>query len=618
LLRREITDGHLAWMLAIFLPGMGVKLLMILGSNGTVPYWDQWDGELVDTFIPHFAHQLTLADLIRPHNEHRVFWTRLLALALLLINGQWDAQLQMVVNAVLHCTVMAGFGRLMAALMGKRCWPFIWLPLTLAVALPYGWENTLWAFQSQFYFLLLFSLLTIWLLGTSPPNTARWRMGILAGIAVLFTVGSGFLAAAAVAALAACELAKTPSDWRRQWPTIAAGVALTILGLCLTAGIPQHDELRAHSLREFLFALGNYLSWPTGLHPWLAPLNLFPLLALAWIYFRSSERHRPAQQMVLGIGFWVLLQALASAYARGAGGKPPVWRYMDSACFTFIANCLSITLLFARYRPRLRFKPVWCAAFTLWALPCVWSLWTLNDYAWHGVLPIWTARQTARLNSTRAFMAANDEKIFESQDQIYIPHPNVGLLVLLLRTPEIRDILPASIREPLKVTPLPGHDQTFVTNGWQLDQPDPPTETSWGSWSGTGTAARGVFESAPITNGSFPYLEISVAGDLDQPGLSLDLVDLKSGAVTRARTPSAPGRRWTNIVMREPGDDFKIVARDDSATGWLAFKAPREMARWSYWATRLMERWRYVLAAGFVCLAWATGCWFLQGKDSEV
>src|SRR5580698_9607098 len=97
-LKRNLS-GHAGWVLSLFLIGLAAKLQLILGSNGSLPYLDQWNGEAGNVFLPHFAHQLSFADLFRAHNEHRIFWTRLLALIELSINGQWDAQFQMVVNA---------------------------------------------------------------------------------------------------------------------------------------------------------------------------------------------------------------------------------------------------------------------------------------------------------------------------------------------------------------------------------------------------------------------------------------------------------------------------------------------------------------------------------------
>ena len=53
-------------------------------------------------YVPFNEGCLSWRQIAALHNEHRVVFTRLLALGLLSLNGQWDPQLQQVVNAGLH------------------------------------------------------------------------------------------------------------------------------------------------------------------------------------------------------------------------------------------------------------------------------------------------------------------------------------------------------------------------------------------------------------------------------------------------------------------------------------------------------------------------------------
>ena len=71
-------------------------------------------------------------------------------------------------------------------------------------------------------------------------------------------------------------------------------------------------------------------------------------------------------------------------------------------------------------------------------------------------------------------------------------------LVQYLRNPHIREILPACVRHPLEVRVDPEATRGFVTNGFRLARPEPPTEVSWGSCSTQGPAGTGTFESLPI------------------------------------------------------------------------------------------------------------------------
>ena len=608
--RKETVErnfrGHVGWVLSLFLIGLGMKFRMVLKSDRPLPYLDQWDAEAVNTYLPYFNHTLSFTGLFKAHNEHRIVFTRIYDLVLLLLNGQWDSELQMAFNAIFHCAALAGFGWLMARVMGKENWPFIWLPLALALALPFAWENTLAGFQSQFYFLIIFALLTLWLLGTSEPWTRHWWLGVVCGVLGLFTMASGFMAAAAVAALCLAEVAREPRTWRRHLPTLLVCGGLTLAGLLLKANVPRHQILKAQSLLALQLSLGKNLAWPSVFQASVVPLNLLPLLLLAWMHFHSAERQSRAERMTLAIGLWGMLQAAAAAYARGGEmGYAPAWRYMDTESFIMIANCLSIVLLVRHYRQRLEWRPLWYAGFALWGVACISGLWYLTWRVDKWAIPTWEGNQAKRLAVTRAFMATDDPHVFDKVEELDLPHLNTSELMSLLRNNQIRQILPACARESLRVAHRGDSDGAFVTNGCSLSTNDPPTERSWGSFSGAGAAARGEFESVPVAASTLPFLEIPVAGDLGEPGLSLELIELQTGKVTPVKPLTAPGPKWANVYVKAPAGEFKVVARDESETKWFAFKEPRETGRLSYWARQMLKTWKYCLVAGVGFLLWS-------------
>ena len=142
----------------------------------------------------------------------------------------------------------------------------------------------------------------------------------------------------------------------------------------------------------------------------------------------------------------------------------------------------------------------------------------------------------------------------------------------------------------------------FVTNGFRLARREPPTEVSWGSCTPQRTAQTATFESLPVQKSRFPYLEISVAGDLGQPNLSLELIELATGKRIPVRPGKPPGEKWLNCYVQAPVGEFKVVARDSGGTGWFAFKAPREVGRLSFWAVQILRTWRYLLVAGLALL----------------
>ena len=71
------------WALSLFLVGLGAKLWLILRFGTPLPFWDQWEEARV-VYLPYFEGKLSLAGLFSAHNEHRIFFTRIYGLGLLL------------------------------------------------------------------------------------------------------------------------------------------------------------------------------------------------------------------------------------------------------------------------------------------------------------------------------------------------------------------------------------------------------------------------------------------------------------------------------------------------------------------------------------------------------
>ncbi len=614
-IRRNLR-GHLGWMLSLVLIGAGAKLWLIQRSASPLPFLDQWDGEAAAVYVPYLEHQLSLKDLFSPNNEHRIVFTRLYNLLLLILNRQWDNNLQATVNVFIHCAALAGFGWLMAVLLGRRWWPALWLLLAAALVPPFAWENTVWGFQSQFYFMLIAALLTIWWLGTAEVRSRRWWYGAVAGLLALLTMGSALLAAAAVIVLLAGELVTRRKTWRQAGGTAAVCVIIIALGWLMKVHVPRHDALKAHSVGAFFLALGKNLAWPSVTHPWLALVSMFPLAVLSWFWLSGKEESPPVEKMILGVGIWATLQAVAVAVERGGYGGPPDWRHMDLSSFLMIANGLAIVWLEIHHRKRLRFPVAWRAGFVVWAVTAGIGLWTVTDLAERYGLPSFEKAQCARLITTRAFMASDDEHVFEHHLLSELPFPYPPELIFLLRTPDIRTNLPACVRDPLKVSSAVTNS-AFVPRGFLLTDAEPPTERSWGSYGKEGAAAQGSFESGPIQRSRLPYLEIPVAGDLGKPGLSLSLVELGSGRVTEIKPDQAAGGRWLDVQVKAPSGEFKMVARDDSPSGWFAFKEPREMGALSYWCGRMVATWKWFSIAGIVGMAWSLARWFSGAEYSQ-
>ena len=331
-------------------------LLCVFGSKLTVldhygtdlPFQDQW-GKVADFVLAPLLEGNSgwLPAALLPHNEHRIYFTVGSEVLLTLVSGQWDARQQCVLSALLHaviaaCLALFAWRRLPRPLAGWGAG----LVIALAV-IPLAWHNVVWGFQSQFYFLIGFSLLGID--GALREKfSARWFLGLLAMVCALVAMGSGFLSAAAVLPLLLRDTLADRRAWRANGASLIAAAAIFLVGWQFRFEPPWHTGLRAETVGDFLTYGVHCLAWPLPKCALLGALFYSPLLVLGarWL-LRGAPAGEAGHTMkfTLAAGGWVLLQIAALAYARGRGGEFPANRYGDVFIVGLVANAFALCLL---------------------------------------------------------------------------------------------------------------------------------------------------------------------------------------------------------------------------------------------------------------------------------
>ena len=435
----------------------------LVGRYGTdVPWLDQWDAEAHGLYQPWYSGTFHLQNWFAAHNEHRIFLTRVLALGLLRLNGQWDPRLQMVVNAGLYAIV---FGALFLVLRKGR--PpgfqiFCWLALAVLGSAPYGATNTLLGFQSQFYFLTGFSLLTIYALLSARPGSWLWIAGVVAGSAALVSMASGYAAALAILGVLLCSALRSAQEIRqtlvRHWITIAAACGLTAAGFLLRYNPPGHAAMAATSAGDFArFALA-CLSWPGQPLLLIALLAWIPFAAFLLNYLQGRTPDDDAGRFILGTGFWVLLQAGALSLYRANSGEGLESRYTDILAFGLLANAICAFWLPAGGGKLRRWIPL--LAILWFAVSGI----GLYNAAFNGTASSWKQSMEIRRAATAGFLATGDERYLDRAP----PYPDAKHVAALLVDPSLAPILPAGIRKPLALLPRHGSPAPEYLSGMSM------------------------------------------------------------------------------------------------------------------------------------------------------
>jgi len=332
------------WLAALFLVVLGAKLWLVQLYGSPLPLWDQWyEAELF--FRPWVEGHLTWQAFFAPDNGHRIFFTRLLDLIVIRLNGRWEPLLQMTVNAFIHTTFVCGLAFCLWDFLGRKNGWFVCFLLVPFFALPYAGENAIWAITLE-YFLDIFSIATLVALGFAKPGSRWWWLGLAAAFSGLFTKASGLLAPVTVGGLMILRAIKHRRIERRNLITL--GLCLAVVGLSMALGISAEGDrpLRAHTLVEFTSALVRNLTWLFFDAPGMACLIFLPLVLLIALYFRPNFQESRAAELLLGLGLWSVLQSAALAYGRANYGDIfPISRYLDVLNIFVIASLFASVLL---------------------------------------------------------------------------------------------------------------------------------------------------------------------------------------------------------------------------------------------------------------------------------
>jgi hypothetical protein len=451
-LARDTIKQFSLWLAALFLTVLGAKLWAVQLYGSPLPLWDQWY-EAERFFRPWVEGNLTWKDFFAAHNEHRILFTRLLDMGVIWLNGRWEPMLQMTINAFLHAAFACGLAFCLWHFPGRKNGGFVCFLIAPFFVLPFAGENTIWAFNSQLYFVEITSLAALAGLGFGKPGGWGWWLGLAVAILGLFTMASGLLAPLAVAGLTILRALKQRRMDRGNLITL--GICLAVAGLGIALKVTMEDDrlLRAQSLGQFGAALARYLTWPFFDTTPMVCLIALPPLALAFLYFRPGFPESRAAEFLLVFGLWGVLQTAGLAYGRANYGEViPASRYMD-VLSVFVITSLFATVLLSRLWDRAPF-PKWLGILAplFFAGVFFFGLGRISRIVVENLLVPTRMMNLAAEERVETFWANSNPQDF-SQPPTVRPSPEVALGVL--RNAKLQTILPAVCLPPGSV-PAPG------------------------------------------------------------------------------------------------------------------------------------------------------------------
>lgn len=431
----------------VFAVVLAAELALVAAAGTDMPFLDQWDSEGRWLFPAWVDGSWSIAQWLQPHNEHRILWTNLLNLGLFTANGQWDPLLELVASAGVRAAAAAALAGWLTRGTNGRAMVLTAAGVAVAFLPHLAWHNVLWGFQSQFAFVLGFSLLALGWLGGTEPTPRQTAAGLLAGIAALLAMGSGALVPASLLGLALVRAVET-RRWetltpRRLWPVLV----LFVLALAGSAAFSGQGTLGANNAEEFGQAALRLLAWPHAA-PLLGALLLNLPVAVA-VAGRLGRRRQAGENedFVLLVWGWAAATVLATAWARGGGGEldngvPS--RYADFVVLLPLANAWFMVRLAREARGRF-VRAARVGALT-WAGFLLIGWLALSTMMVRRVILPRVRDREAPVRLALAFQATGDARVFDGQPMLLVPHPNSEAVAEVLHDPRLRGKLPPSLQ----------------------------------------------------------------------------------------------------------------------------------------------------------------------------
>jgi hypothetical protein len=332
----EVLPGGV-WRSALFWGGiflllLAARLLFVAQVASVVPFWDEWDSDVIALFLPPLNGVPGAGLIFAHHNEHLIALTRLYDLGLFWIEGKhWSVLTETLLNQVYYC----GFATFLVAWLSRALPPAYLTGMVLASTLvlinPFGWEALSWAFESSIYLCIILSVAAFLLIAARPPDSVLFWCGIAAAGLSALSFGSGMVTLLTATVLAGFRY--LPGHHRVQ-ASAAIAVLLAMLAMAIVS-TPYGNDLH-HKLHVVHVAALTALvmSWPRDLQT--PAMVYWPALLLLTAGCAGWRKRDTLFWFTAAICLWEMLIAMQLAISRS--DAPITSRYTELLVVGIVVN----------------------------------------------------------------------------------------------------------------------------------------------------------------------------------------------------------------------------------------------------------------------------------------
>ena len=310
------------------------------------------------------------------------------------------------------------------------------IPLTaftiLIFAVPYASMSLIVAFQTQFYFMLFFSVICF-----SQFSNNQYLSCFVFGILASMSMTSGAFSFLAIASVLIIKIFREKKISAKNITLMTASIAYFTIFIIFLPEEPAAKIYYASSIKSFMISLTASISWPYRIGLGIGLVINLPLLLFTYRTFREES-----SQFLVSILLFFVFQVLAMSYFRGGDGVPPANRYWEIMLLGVWANgfCSFIYLGTSTNKYLKYFTLVWFAVTIV-------GLLSLAQTALTTGFPERLEQSNVAKELIRDYLINGDAEIFQNRTSFETSHQNTATLIELLDKPEVIEILPKSLTQ---------------------------------------------------------------------------------------------------------------------------------------------------------------------------
>lgn len=334
---------YLLYLLLFIIPPI-LLFTLVIKNSVNIPFWDQW------RFIPLLKESsngsLNFHDLWVPHNEHRIFFPKLIMLGLAYLTG-WNINYEIAMNVILGILIYCVFSYQSVQSFKKLSISNFHIVLPIISFITFSivqWENWTWGWQIQIFLNVLAVLCGI--VCITRKSRLFFILAAVFGIVATFSFANGLL----FWEIGFCVLVFMPYDRMKKlkllilWAIISVG----IIYLFFVNYHHQQNMASGFSIKTYLEYIFAYLGSPiAGYNRFLSiVIGLLGVLLIIILSIRLKNQINRDRLVFLP---WLAMAtySMASACLTGLGRGDAGFEQALSSRYTTISMLLwvAITIL---------------------------------------------------------------------------------------------------------------------------------------------------------------------------------------------------------------------------------------------------------------------------------